>query len=123
MLKNDTQVAMKKGSGTADSEGLLKFMVRIGEEHYRKLILFSVLKFEYNFRGGSKTAATSKMERFVIIFNGWKSLTITTKPSILDVAAVLESPLNFKTLSVYYNNYLWLSVLNITKSEIAYIED
>ena len=63
------------------------------------------------------------MERFVIIFNGWKSLTITTKRSILDVAAVLEVPLNFKTLSVYYNNYLWLSVLNITKSEIAYIED
>ena len=35
-------------------------------------------------RGGSKTDATSKMEHFVIIVNGWKPL---------DVAAVLEPPL------------------------------
>ena len=35
-------------------------------------------------RGGSRTAATSKMERFVIIVK---------KRSILDVAAVLDSPL------------------------------
>ena len=28
------------------------------------------------YRGGSRTAATSKMERFVIIVNGWKPLTI-----------------------------------------------
>ena len=43
--------------------------------------------------GGSRTAATSKMERFVIIVNGWKKLTIITKSSILDVAAVLDPPL------------------------------
>ena len=43
--------------------------------------------------GGSRTAATSKMERFVIIVNGWKQLTIMTKRSILDVAAVLGPPL------------------------------
>ena len=48
-------------------------------------------------RSGYRTAATSKMERFVIIVNGWKPLTIITKRSILDVAAVLDSPL--KTLS------------------------
>ena len=41
-------------------------------------------------RGGSRTAATSKMERFVIIVNGWKPLTIITKRSILDVAAALD---------------------------------
>ena len=41
-------------------------------------------------RGGSRTAATSKMERFVIIVNGWKPLTIITKRSILNVAAVLD---------------------------------
>ena len=41
-------------------------------------------------RGGSRTAATSKMERFVIIVNGWKPLTIITKRSILDVAAILD---------------------------------
>ena len=44
-------------------------------------------------RGGSRTAATSKMEHFVIIVNGWKPLTIITKSSILDVAVVLDPPL------------------------------
>ena len=44
-------------------------------------------------RDESRTAATSKMERFVIIVNGWKPLTIITKCSILDVAAVLVPPL------------------------------
>ena len=44
-------------------------------------------------RGGSRTAATSKMEHFVIIVNGFQSLTIITKRSILEVAAVLDPPL------------------------------
>ena len=44
-------------------------------------------------RVGSRTAPTSKMEHFVIIVNDWKPLTITTKSSILDVAAVLDPPL------------------------------
>ena len=44
-------------------------------------------------RGGSRTAATSKMERFVIIVNGVQPLTIITKRSILDVAAALDPPL------------------------------
>ena len=44
-------------------------------------------------RGGSRTAATSKMEHFEIIVNGWKPLTIITKSSILDVAVVLDPPL------------------------------
>ena len=35
------------------------------------------------------------MERFVIIVNGRKPLTIITKLSILDVAAVLDPPLIF----------------------------
>ena len=48
------------------------------------------------FRGGSRTAATSKMEHFVIIVNGWKPLTIITKSSILDVATVLDPPLTFE---------------------------
>ena len=47
------------------------------------------------FRGGSKTTATSKMESFVIIVNGFQPLTIITKRSILDVAAVLDPPLLF----------------------------
>ena len=49
-------------------------------------------------RGGSRTAATSKMELFVIIVNGWKPLTIITKSSILDVAAVLDSPMRVACL-------------------------
>ena len=42
-------------------------------------------------RGGSRTAAKSKMEHFVIIVNGRS--TIITKRSVLDVAAVLDLPL------------------------------
>ena len=41
-------------------------------------------------RGGSRTAATSKIERFVIIVNDFQLLTITAKHSIFDVAAVLD---------------------------------
>ena len=33
------------------------------------------------------------MERFAIIVNGWKPLTIITKCSMLDVAAVLDPSL------------------------------
>ena len=44
-------------------------------------------------RGGSRTAAIPKMELFVIIVNRFQPLTIITKCSILDVAAVLDMPL------------------------------
>ena len=44
-------------------------------------------------RDRSKTAATSKVELFVIIVNGWKPLSIITKSSTLAVAAVLDPPL------------------------------
>ena len=48
------------------------------------------IKCQVIFRGRSRTVATSKMEHFVIIVNGWKPLTIITKRSILDVAVVLD---------------------------------
>ena len=48
---------------------------------------------EVPIRGGSRAAATSKMEGFVILVNGWKPLTIITQRSILDVAAALDPPL------------------------------
>ena len=51
-----------------------------------------------NIRGGSRATATSKMELFVIIVNGWKPLTIIIKRSILDVTAALDSPLNILSL-------------------------
>ena len=44
-------------------------------------------------RGGSRTPATSKIECFIIIVN-FQPLTIITKRFILDVAAVLDPPLN-----------------------------
>ena len=50
-------------------------------------ILKVLFHFYYNLiRGGSRAAATSKMERLVIIVNGWKPLTI------IDVAAALDPP-------------------------------
>ena len=73
------------------------------------------LKFEYLKRGGSRTAATPKMERFVIT-DFWKPLTIIAKRSILDVAAALD-PLLFKI-----SGYLKISTLLVpiprTKREI-----
>ena len=56
-------------------------------------IVFCVLVLieVYN-RDRYTTAATSKMVYFVIIVTGWKSLTIITKSSILEVAAVLDPP-------------------------------
>ena len=42
-------------------------------------------------RGRSRTTATSKMEHFVKIVNGWKQSF--TKHSILDIVAVLVPPL------------------------------
>ena len=59
-----------------------------------QLILIYCFKTIMIPRGGSRTAATSKKERFVIIVNGWKPLTIITKRSFLDAAAVLDPPLD-----------------------------
>ena len=47
----------------------------------------------FEIRGGSRTAAASKMEHFVILVNGFQPVTIITKYAILDVAAVLYPPL------------------------------
>ena len=44
-------------------------------------------------RGGSRTAATSKMELLVIILNGFQLLNIVTKTSITGVTAVLDLPM------------------------------
>ena len=50
-------------------------------------------RVKIRFRGGSRDAATSKTERFVIIGNGFQPLTIITKRYTLDVAAVLDPSL------------------------------
>ena len=52
-------------------------------------------------RGGSRTAASSKMECFVIIVHGFQPLTIITKCPILDLAAVLDLPLMIIDLHYY----------------------
>ena len=63
-------------------------------------------------RGGSRAAATSKMERFLIIVNGWKPLTIITKRSILDVEAALDPPLPV----------LFLLYVNDLKNAISHLD-
>ena len=53
-------------------------------------------------RGGSRAAATSKMERFMIIVNDFQPLTIISKRSVLDLAAALDPPLyvlKYKTIT------------------------
>ena len=72
-------------------------------------------------RGGSRTAATPRMERFVIIVNGWKPLTIITKRSILDATAVLDPPLsgNFFRMTplnavyVLFQEFISLTVIKV----------
>ena len=64
--------------------------------------IFLIQSQAVNIRGGSRTAATSKMELFVIIVNG---LTIITKRSILDVAAVLDPPLISQISHLLYWNF------------------
>ena len=71
-------------------------------------------------RGGSRTAATSKVKRFVIIVNGWKPLTIITKRSILNVAAVLDPPLRLSDF--YATQYLKFCNINISvKRSIEFV--
>ena len=75
---------------------------------------FLLIIFQTSFlRSGSRIAATSKMERFEIIVNGWKPLTIITKRSILDVAAVLDPPLLLidNTCEKWCKSYLHLQAL------------
>ena len=53
-------------------------------------------------------AATSKMERFVIIINSFQSLTIITERSILDIAAALDPPLVLIEPSIFFENFCLL---------------
>ena len=53
----------------------------------------TVQTFKLLYKSRSRAAAPSKVERFVIIVNGFQPLTIITKCSILDVAAALDPSL------------------------------
>ena len=56
------------------------------------------------------------MESFVIIISGWKTLTIITKRSILDVAAVLDPLLRVFLLFSFERSHAW------TNNRTRYIE-
>ena len=66
--------------------------VAIGLEYISSHLLLHIPKI----RRGSRTAATSKMEHFVIIVKDGMRVTIITKSFILDVAAVLHPALKNK---------------------------
>ena len=53
------------------------------------------------------------MECSVIIVNGGKPLTIITKRSILDVAAVLDPPLMILVLLLDYSIFLYMTFYQI----------
>ena len=78
--------------------------------------------FLYLLRGGSRAAATSKMKHFVIIANG-HPLTIITRRSILDVAAVLDPPLLLIRMDMLvFRKILPKQKMNVRFSEnLAYI--
>ena len=75
---------------------------------YKKKYCCLKINFPVYCRGGSRTVATSKTERFVIIANGWKPLTIITKRSILDVSAALDPPLDSVVLT--QRDYKWFHI-------------
>ena len=69
--------------------GLFKVITNYHKDESLKLITINLITVRF----GSKVAATSKMECFVIIVNGLQPLTIITKHSILVVAIALDPPL------------------------------
>ena len=84
--QNYLQNSQKKSKHSGQNNLISRYICALFERSQRKTTM--------NLRSGSKAAATSKMECFVIIVNGWKPLTIITRHSILDVAAGLDPPLN-----------------------------
>ena len=64
------------------------------------------------FRGGSRAAATPKMECFVKIVNGFQPLTIVTKHSILDVAVALDPPLQLGKAPTCHNSKWIFHIVN-----------
>ena len=62
-----------------------------------------LISFDLSVKGRPRTAATFKMERFVIIVNGLSPLFIITNCSILDISAVLDPPLNLFSKLIRWN--------------------
>ena len=78
-------------------------------------------RYTYNniIRGGSRTAATSKMERFVIIVNGFQPLTSMTKRSILHVSTGLDPPL----IIIFVTNVIRLEFLSASYRFIFFLTE
>ena len=81
------------------------------------------MTFALEIRGGFRTAATSKVELFVIIVNRFQPLSIITKNSTLDAAAVLDPPLEMlqKDQSNFEPNYFELFLPSIVMSKYKYL--
>ena len=103
-------------------------------QHWHRIIIIMVIviftssflhlcySFVHVSWGGSRTAATFKVELFVIIVNRWKPLTIITKSSTLDVAAVLDphAAVVFEILSHDWKKYQFLSCLSSAESPLYF---
>ena len=61
--------------------------------YFETMWQLTLLLLDISNRGGSRGAAPSKMERFMIIVTGFQPLTIITKRSNLDVAPALDASL------------------------------
>ena len=72
------------------------------------------------FRGGSRAAATSKVERFLVVVKAFQPLTITTERSILDVAAALDPPLIFHWLELITGILSFLKMFTVRKTTTYY---
>ena len=64
-------------------------------------------------RGRFRTAATSKMELFLIIVNGFQPLTIITKCSILHVAGVLDLLLTLSTSFITFHLNFFQAIVHL----------
>ena len=82
---------------------------------FKKPSHYSIISSRWTTRDGSRAAATSKMERFVIIVNGFQPLTIITKPSILVVAAALDPPLTTTNCLSVFDHYVGRSATLLKK--------
>ena len=67
-------------------EGTGIFLTKLRHYHLSEEIRIFCIHYQQR---RSRAAATSKMECFVIIVNGFQSLTIITKHSILDVGLTM----------------------------------
>ena len=102
-------------------DSLKNFVIFTGK---RLCLRFQQGCFPVNIRDGSRAAATSTTERFVIIVNGFLPLTIITKRPILDGAPALDPPLNIATFlrTGFFTELIrWLLLRMVNKQELMLV--